>query len=521
MKNYIIICILISLVLFGLNAPVTAQVVTEEEALTVAKNWIYLIIQLRGDWGGSDYASVADIREFNYGEQTVGYFCQVRPKGFIILSSHKALPPVKAYSADSDMAPDSTRGMVDFVKGNMKQVLDAFEKHYGAPERVQAVTVEQTLETNYSQVWQLLQHNVGALIDQKKGGDAITMNYQEGDVLLYTSWDQLPPYNYQCPEMNCMWMEDGYHSTNARVGCVATAGAQIMRYWSWPPYGNGSYNGVSFSDTYDWSLMANRYVYAPMYPSGFVDETGKPVTQAQINAVAELCHEIGVANDMEYTCDLSDGSTRDMSDVYANYFRYDQGDVINRSDCGKTTWFNHFKDNININRPVQYRMVTPGGNNHSVAVDGWQDIGGIRQIHINYGHDDGDTQWYTLDDLDRWDRNDSDGNSNLDDQLIVTSIRPLCSLGNSLLSIRYPKNAFPYRYFDQDATGRATEFASGQYLQFLQNITVSANSDPASYIYFVGQADATRLYTRGDPSRGVRIDNGKIKLMNGGSIRFQ
>jgi len=522
MKHYIMIFLLTSLAITGLESTANAQIATEEEALTVANNWIELIIQKRGDWGSSDFASIDEIHELKYDDQTIGYFCRVRPQGFIVLSLHKAFPPVKAYSTQNDMAPDSEKGMADLVKGNMKHVIDACEKQFGPVEQVQAVEIEKALKTDFSQMWENMQNNLASFIDQKQAPTAPTMNYQEGDILLFTSWYQLPPYNYQCPDMGCMWMQDGYESTNAKVGCVATAGAQIMRYWSWPPYGEGSFDGVSFSDSYNWTKMANRYVYAPIHPSHFIDENGNPVTQSQLNAVAELCHEIGVADQMNYGCDVSIGSTPGMKDVYADYFRYVRGNVSRRSRYSQANWFNMIKQEINANRPVHYRMVTPGGNEHSVVADGWQEVGNIQQLHINYGHDDSDSHWYTTDRLDSMDRNDNDGNSRLDDQVIVTWVRPVTYLGRKLASIMYPKDTkFPYRYFDQDATGSATVFASGQYLQFLQNISVAADPQPGNYIYFIGEDETTRLFTRGDPSKGIRIDKGRIKLINGGSIRFR
>ena len=46
-------------------------------------------------------------------------------------------------------------------------------------------------------------------------------------------WDQREPYNNLCPS-------DG--GGRCATGCVATAGAQLMRYWKWPEQGSGSHS---------------------------------------------------------------------------------------------------------------------------------------------------------------------------------------------------------------------------------------------------------------------------------------
>ena len=48
-------------------------------------------------------------------------------------------------------------------------------------------------------------------------------------------WAQNPIYNYYCPYDTVLW-------ARSVVGCVATAMAQIMRYWQWPEVGYSSHS---------------------------------------------------------------------------------------------------------------------------------------------------------------------------------------------------------------------------------------------------------------------------------------
>lgn len=55
------------------------------------------------------------------------------------------------------------------------------------------------------------------------------------DPLLTTQWDQYEPYNDSCP----YGIELG-QPAHALTGCVATAMAQVMKYWNYPERGTGS-----------------------------------------------------------------------------------------------------------------------------------------------------------------------------------------------------------------------------------------------------------------------------------------
>ena len=498
MKRLISTTLITFLMVMGLSPPVLAEMATMDDASTVANNWITLIIEKKGDWGGSETAEVVEIQEFKRDERVIGYFCHVGPQGFIVISLHKELAPVKAYSATCDMDPLLDEGLVDVIKGGMERIIKAVETQIGPIESVRTEDLENILEIDYRDVWVELEEHPESF-DTKLESSESTMNYHGGDVLLTSSWHQRPPYNQDCPAP-----PRGDDCTEPRciVGCVATAGAQIMRYWNWPPYGVDR----PFSDTYDWHNMPDR-----------IDGSS---TQAEIDAVAELCHEVGIAVDMNYCgsdgC-ASGAATADMEGVYENCYRYatncereDRDDYDDPAD-----WFNIMKSDLNANRPIQYKIY-----GHSIVGDGWQEIGSpvVRQYHMNYGwgwtgtFPDGNNTWYTLDAL----HCDWEGCS-LDEEYMLVNIYPAQAMGSSVSGI-YPLEGFPYRYFDRDAIGFFAIFEAGQYLQFLPGGTVTC----VGSIDFEGSSPRnTRLFTRGDISRGIRIYNGAIKLNPGGSIKFE
>jgi hypothetical protein len=553
MKKQVVIILVACLAIAALvspvhAAPVQSEVVTKDEALTVAQNWITLIIQEKGDWGGSETAEVADIREFKQGERVLGYFCRVKPQGFIIVSLRKELAPVKAYSAVSNLDPESDKGMVDLLKGRMERILDEVEEQVGPVESVRTADLEGILEINYRRSWEELAGNVETFKRDLDSG-AVLMNYQAGDVLLSSSWHQGDPYNALCPTgdigcADCCPSDPGICNPTlpTLVGCVATAGAQIMKYWSWPPYGetNASHNwdgdgscggnvgggrlDVTLTDTYDWRHMANRYVWN-VWQNRWEDENGDPLTQAHLDAVAELSYEVGVAVEMDYGVCGSGASHSDMVRAYENYYRYSTTCTRRDRDADSAVeWFNRMKTQFNANRPVQYGV--PG---HSIVSDGWQEIniGGVltRQYHMNYGWGGavppGDPDWAGITNSNNWYTLDALPGSSSDEEDMIENIYPAQALGSSISGTYTQDAAFPYRYFDQDATGYSATFESGQFLQFLPDITVRCISAVGNAIRFEGSSGYhTRLFTRGDTSQGIRIYDGVIKLNTDGSIKF-
>lgn len=465
-----------------------AQIVTTDEALSVANNWINTIIRKKGSWGEADSAHVDSIKEFKSGERMIGYFCKVKPVGYIIVSLRKELAPVKAYSAGSELDPD-TEG-ADLLKDRMERILDKIVEQFGSATAAQSSDVSSMFEVDYKPDWEQLmvgvlpteKADVGAEVaeDYVQGG-----NYQEGDELIDARWDQDHPYNLFCPVPpdgnGCTW-------DRCAVGCNATAGAQVLHYWAWPPTGVGE----PYDDEYQWWNMPNE-----------VFETS-PVEQ--IIAVAELSYEVGFAGNSLYcVSDCATGAHIDWLRVgYIDHFRYNPGSwVLDREGYTSSAWFNVIKAQLNKNLPMTY-----GIEGHAIVCDGWQVVSTLMQIHMNWGHGTSSaTKWYTL---------DVDWPYDPDEHLLGEHY-PAPAIGSTVISGTYLKNAFPYRYFDRDATaGFSTTFASGNYLQFLNGIRLRATG----FVRIDSTVtENTRIYSGGNPSTGIRLYSGDMILTSGGSLK--
>jgi hypothetical protein len=225
---------------------------------------------------------------------------------------------------------------------------------------------------------------------------------------------------------------------------------------------------------------------------------------------------------MDYGCDRSgayltcswppdcDSLEKALDDHFRYHFAI--GHTYRDDYDSSADWFERLKYDLDRNWPIVYGI--PG---HAVVVDGWRETGDppLREYHVNYGWGNSTNcggpcnTWYEVDEI-------YGGNPN--DELAIVNIRPIQSVGPNP-SGSYPAPGFPYRYFDQDAAGGMVVFGAGQHLQFLPGITVTCVSSSGGSIRFYGFSDAhTRMYTRGDPSIGILIQDGCLKLARDGML---
>lgn len=467
--------------------------VTIEEARKAAESWVALVIEKKGNWNGNFSAYPEEIRELKNNGRMIGYYCNVHPRGFLILSRRKELFPITVYSSTGDFNPDLLDDKTRIIKEQMEKASNVVEQNY--QEQMATTPYGQGMDDYHSSALNSWDYLIEGLIeeDSVSSSDSLIAGekfYQEGEVLLSSNWDQEYPYNLHCP--------GGGDECRAKVGCVATAGSQIMRYWNWPPYGENvlGWNQFPITDSYDWTNM--------------LDELFNDSPLINMNAVAELCHEVGLAVGMDYGCDGSSAPTNYMRVVYKYHFHYAETESLSYSSIpSPTTWFDMIKYQLKLNRPILYSL--PGDPGHTVVVDGWQELlEGQTSIHIVWGSgNDTTTSWYNYDQF------------SLINHYMIYDLYPENSVGGVLSGIYERIDTFPYRYFDQDANGDSAIFEAGQNLQFLEDIAVTNTSATDGTFRFEGDLFGTSwLFTGGDRTRGIRINNGTIKLYKDGSLKF-
>lgn len=195
-----------------------------------------------------------------------------------------------------------------------------------------------------------------------------------GDIM----WDQMAPFNGMTPG-------------HAPTGCVATATAQIMRYWMYPDHAVGTHGYMSQSYGY----LSHDYNYRidwddmPVAPNGTPDNK----IDAKPNpTIARFMYGLGVAFDMNYAPQGS-GTTHDkVVPALIRHYGYSK-DIkrITAQEAG-SLWSAIIKSELDAGHPVLHGGTGKGGG-HSFVCDGYtsDDL-----FHFNWGWSGTSNGWYKL-----------------------------------------------------------------------------------------------------------------------------
>ena len=246
--------------------------------------------------------------------------------GFVIIAGDDAVAPVLGYTStgafDANNLPEG-----------LKDLLKSYEQQIAA------------LGKNY------------------KANTTSTRAEFTGEKLLTTAkWNQGAPFNKYTPN-------------NYVTGCVATAGAIVMKHHGYPAKGVGSHsytwNGqnltASFEHDYDWANMPVRY-------------TGD--NDAAFDGVARLMSDLGIAVNMQYANGGSASALEDLVTALKKYFGYSKyARHLKIEDLGAEAWNGRLRAEIDANRPILYSAADSNVGGHSFVIDGYKD----ESFSVNWG----------------------------------------------------------------------------------------------------------------------------------------
>lgn len=246
--------------------------------------------------------------------------------GFVIIAGDDAVTPVLGYTStgsfDAENLPD---GLKDLLKSYERQI--------------------------------------AALGDNYVANQTATRAAFIGEKLLKTAeWNQYAPFNKYTPN-------------NYVTGCVATAGAIVMKHHGYPAKGTGSHsytwNGktltANFEHDYDWASMPAKY-----------DGTN----DAAFDGVARLMSDLGVAVEMQYAKSGSGAYIGNLITALQKYFGYSKLTYLaSIDDVGAEAWNAKLRGEIDGNRPILYSASDASAGGHSFIIDGYKD----ESFSVNWG----------------------------------------------------------------------------------------------------------------------------------------
>jgi len=289
------------------------------------------------------------------------YVFNVGSSAFVIVAADDQVLPILGYSTESTFNEnDIPTNVAAYLEGFRQQISHVIQNNIPATNQI-------------TQEWQAL----------RSGSVYSTRSTTSVSPLLETTWNQRPYYNALCPA------DTAAYGGRVPTGCVATAMAQIIRFWQYPTHGTGShsYYANNSSDGYgDYGLQSSNFA-TTTYQYNLMPAFLNSYSSAnEINAVATLCYHCGVAVEMMYGPDGSGAyslgpSYPSAEYAFANYFEYPYVNGIYRSDYTDNNWMIALKGELDEGVPVYYAASGDEGG-HAFVCDGYN---ASDYFHYNWG----------------------------------------------------------------------------------------------------------------------------------------
>jgi Peptidase C10 family/Carboxypeptidase regulatory-like domain/Divergent InlB B-repeat domain len=198
-------------------------------------------------------------------------------------------------------------------------------------------------------------------------------------------------YNYYTPPY-----EPG-NASNYVAGCVATALAQLMRYYQCPSTSVGT---NSFSITVDGTTNMSRLRGGDGVggPYSWADMPNVPISPntIQCQAIGALLYDAGISSHMDYTAKSSGATLNDAASALEKVFHFRKAVYGGNGSALGAALTAMINPNLDARRPVILGILgaVPGG--HAVVCDGYGYSVSTLYHHLNMGWAGTDNAWYAL-----------------------------------------------------------------------------------------------------------------------------
>lgn len=417
-KSAVFLCLVLAL----FTTEVFSAGVSKDDAVNFAQQWL---IEAPSRLQKQLSATVTDVVAYsNSNNETVCYVALLDPAGFVVLSADDLSEPVIAFTdtgtlnnlvigdpgwdlirTESPKRNEQAKSIATLEAANINGTEDSLPSHARKAKNKWAKYLSRASSTEGISQTRSGRSSRGTMNGKKafsvegflpttalEGGIASISDIRISP-LLSSAWSQSTSKGQYCYN---------YYTTNHCVaGCVATAMAQLMRFYQYPAAGIGQktyqikYNGSWIDATtrggdgnggaYVWSDM-------PLVPTSEVYDTNK---WAQIGA---LCYDAGVSVNMQYATSLSVTDTTLAARALTNDFLYPNAKyIVNYAVGGIAS--NILRRAINPNLAAHYPVILgiigdPGG--HAIVCDGFGYSSGTEYHHLNMGWGGTYDLWYNL-----------------------------------------------------------------------------------------------------------------------------
>jgi hypothetical protein len=347
-----------------------SRIITSREAVIVANHQLVKLGKLNA-------YTLKEGREMIKDGLILAYAFDMIPAGYIVVAASDGLPPVIAYSFESNFGGmNQDNPLYELLKADLSKRM-----------ALSSIPGNVSISQNES-LWEVIL-NDGFLA---KADPLFEQWPATGDGWLKTNWTQNPPYNNFCPM-------DPVTGLRSYAGCPATAMAQIMNF-------HETSNDTHFDDPDDYyhNYAGRQYwidddcesVDFPCFPAlNIYLDTLEAHYKADVTLTeddkAALTFACGVAARQVYT---SQGSgTFGVSQAYDAYIRFGCS-TVELLDSNDTDLYDRLKQNIKDTLPAHLAIVDESWTTgHNVVVDGYNTD---EYYHLNFGWGGSYNGWYLL-----------------------------------------------------------------------------------------------------------------------------
>lgn len=296
--------------------------------------------------------------------------------GFVVISADSEIEPIIAMSESGDFSADPHSPLFAVLNQDLSARMQNIQ------ERRQRKTSSFIFDDDVNQAvkkW-----------DYLLSSEENPLSYMPSDVrvepLVESTWNQ----------------GEGiydYYTSGYPAGCVATATAQIMRYWEYPKRAVPRTYEISVGE-----IVTNRTMKGGIY--NWANMPLRPIpgltSEEKAEAIGKLLHDVGTACHMNYA-KVGSGSYGELaSNALRETFGY-QSSVsysAKKNEALSKMLYDNAKPSIlgslDAESPVQLGIIGGKAGGHSIVGDGYGFNSGTLYVHLNLGWGGDNNAWYNL-----------------------------------------------------------------------------------------------------------------------------
>ena len=375
------------LCMVGVTLSLFAAEVTAVQAKTAVRRWIGFDSAL-----GCRLGEASDeVRTFSTTNNVNFHVVKLKGGGFVVTSADTRMSPVVAFSSEGDFSEDDGNPLLALLMGDFSSLGSRAGSSPARRKRAGTLMSAASSSNANERKWERLLGG-GTRLMSDDGQSLISDIRVESFV--ESKWGQEkenfgPCYNYSTP-------------SNYPCGCVATAGAQVMRYFQWP---SSTMSMPQFTNTY----CEVDGINVPLTTQGGVyDWSNMPfdawnASKSQSQAIGKLTADIGICCGMSYGEEYSGIGGYMLAETFTNHFGYGSAlavqwdgteDISGTDDLRRAVL-----SNLDARFPVVFSIMGDVDNGHAIIGDGYGYLDSKLFIHMNFGWYGNKNAWYSPPDL--------------------------------------------------------------------------------------------------------------------------